>query len=253
MSKIPVLPLVTEENYTNLLLFRGNDGKYIQQYTYGESEPQPWPEYTEICCRHDCHPIRGRPYPLISGYDNHKKCYIAYGYVCSGGCGLQFLIERNFPDGPYQKRLFLDCLRDTFGIHETIRAAKPQHLLSIFNGPYTIEQFRSFLKEDSRTFVREKPLILFQMSVEEHTSIPKRGTYNGGQQEDVLMQDVPSTASGDVPNGGLFTQLVQGKKNDAPEENTNPQTITSKTRKARKTQKQKAEANEGTLMSFMKS
>lgn len=128
-----------------------------------------WPTTTTICCWHDCHPFDTTPIPIPKS--KHGLTYTVYGVVCSGNCGLAYILEKNTYDQQLQLMLFKSMLHDVFGLNSedvfALEAAPPRIFLNMFGGHLDIASFRA-RSLAARSTLLTPPFISYSMVLEEN-------------------------------------------------------------------------------------
>jgi hypothetical protein len=186
-----------------------------------------WPHQTNIWCRYCCHPFDTTPIPMPVSFDRNIKQYAIYGNYCSFACASAWLREHNFPDVAYQRSLLSQMASDVFDYTDPIYAAPPSERLIVFGGDMTIEDFRAYSKTGKQCFVRTVPLIGSLCMLEEHVppnqhkrEEEKEEKHNNQEQnqqaiisvpieQDIVVHEETVTASGKVPEGGLFRAFIE--------------------------------------------
>lgn len=128
-----------------------------------------WPASTSICCWHDCHPFTTTPIPIPKS--KHGLTYTVYGVVCSGNCGLAYILEKNTYDQQLQLMLFKSMLHDVFELSSddvfALEAAPPRIFLNMFGGHLDIDRFRARALV-ARSTLLTPPFISYSMVLEEN-------------------------------------------------------------------------------------
>lgn len=129
---------------------------------------QGWPQSTTICCWHDCHPFEGVPIPIPKS--KHHNTYKVFGVVCSGQCGVAYILGKNTYDQQLQLMLFKSMLIDVFDMSPddaySLDAAPPTIFLRMFGGHLDIDAFRQ-RSLVARTSLLTPPFISYTMVLEE--------------------------------------------------------------------------------------
>jgi hypothetical protein len=129
---------------------------------------QGWPLSTTICCWHDCHPFEGVPIPIPKS--KHHNTYKVFGVVCSGQCGVAYILGKNTYDQQLQLMLFKSMLIDVFDMSPddaySVEAAPPTIFLRMFGGHLDIDAFRQ-RSLVARTSLVTPPFISYTMVLEE--------------------------------------------------------------------------------------
>lgn len=244
-AKFTPLPSPVHGAPVILLNHRTSKGNYVYQrrligtLDLERSKEEPWPERTKIWCRHDSHPFDTIPIPIPCSADYRLKIYGVYGVFCSFACASAWLKERNFPDAPQQRAMLAEMAHDVFGFEGHIASAPPQDRLKVYGGDMTIEQFRAFSDSGARTFMRVPPFIQHYGVIEDHVPMPISPQENSSPsnsaidnsaallhpqhsavrtvamdscEEDVVMEELTSTATGKVPPGGMFAEFIKKHK-----------------------------------------
>lgn len=129
---------------------------------------QGWPQSTTLCCWHDCHPFEGVPIPIPKS--KHHNTYKVFGVVCSGQCGVAYILGKNTYDQQLQLMLFKSMLIDVFDMSPddaySLDAAPPTIFLRMFGGHMDIDAFRQ-RSLVARTSLLTPPFISYTMVLEE--------------------------------------------------------------------------------------
>jgi len=124
---------------------------------------EQWSAPTASACWHCCHSFDTPPVPLPRSFDTHERNFVVFGNFCSLRCAKGFLVESDIFDSPFHLSMFTKMAREVYGLTEVV-AAPPRFALSLFGGPYTIEQFRDNAKQ---AVLLVPPFVTSYMVVEE--------------------------------------------------------------------------------------
>jgi hypothetical protein len=119
-------------------------------------------------CYWCCHPINNRTYGMPYKYNVKTDTYILFGNFCSLECANAYNFSSHC--GSYKVweiNSLIQMLSKHFGISHPVRPAPSRFLLKIFNGPMTIEEFRSgHLTNDKTHLLNLPPMILTNYNYE---------------------------------------------------------------------------------------
>eukprot|EP00899_Mesostigma_viride_P000412 jgi/Mesvir1/10371/Mv10571-RA.1 len=108
-----------------------------------------WPERTDVCCWHCCHPFDGVPAALPVGYKQGKG-FLVKGVFCSFACAKSYNMDASGAQRELRNMWLFDMMlklwrsnpdrrRHSF---KGVRPAPPRTCLKMFGGDMTIEEFR---------------------------------------------------------------------------------------------------------------
>lgn len=103
-------------------------------------KPIKWKAGTELCCRWDTYPFKGRPCCVPLRYNNHK--FYGFGVFCSFSCALAYSNSLGGRGIWERKSLLFYFCRKLFNKDVKIIEALPIETLIKFGGELTIEEFR---------------------------------------------------------------------------------------------------------------
>jgi hypothetical protein len=142
-------------------------------------------------CYWCCHPINNRTFGMPYKYNVKTDTYILFGNFCSLECANAY----NFAShcGSYKVweiNSLIQMLSKHFGVSHPVRPAPSRFLLKIFNGPMTIEEFRSgHLTNDKTHLLNLPPMILTNYNYEiVNTSYLKNITDNMHIKNDIYKE-----------------------------------------------------------------
>lgn len=201
-----------------------------------------WPQSTTICCWHDCHPFDTTPIPIPKS--KHNNTYKVYGVVCSGNCGVAYILNKNTYDQQLQLMLFKGMLIDVFGLAPddvyALEAAPPSIFLNMFGGHLDIAAFRH-QSLHARSALLTPPFISYTMVLEENARLKeaergearvdgaiapisthvirglRRPTAKMVVEEDELAPPAPHATSGDQ-KPSLFELFVRNRVSEHQQE-----------------------------------
>ncbi len=121
---------------------------------------------------------------------------------CSFACAAGWLRDNPSHRLAGERSLLVEMAQDVFGFNDPIYESPPQGDLKIFGGKLDVVEFRDVsANRELRSFIRDPPFVRNSVLLEEHKTIP----YSSPSRPETDLV----TASGDVPQGGLFMQYVQ--------------------------------------------
>jgi hypothetical protein len=203
---------------------------------------QGWPQSTRICCWHDCHPFDTAPIPIPKS--KHNNTYKVYGVVCSGNCGVAYILNKNTYDQQLQLMLFKGMLIDVFGMAPNdvyaLEAAPPSIFLTMFGGHLDVDAFRR-QSLVARSALLTPPFISYTMVLEENARLKeaergearvdgaiapisthiirglRRPTTKMVMEEDDLMPPPGAHAAGSEQKPSLFELFVRNRVSEQQE------------------------------------
>lgn len=112
----------------------------------------------EIVCFWCCHTIIDTEYGMPIRYDVFHNNFTMFGSFCSLECAAAYNYSTNMgSDRAWEIHSWIQALAQKYGIQGPIRPAPNKYLLRIFNGPLTIDEFRSSHKGMSKQYVMNIP------------------------------------------------------------------------------------------------
>lgn len=139
--------------------------------TIDPSAVPTWPERTDVCCWHCCHPFETVPIsvPRMMSQSDKSMYYEVFGVFCSVNCAKKFVLER----GSYDQQQLLLQLNEmccsVFGISGsdvfTAKEAPPRYFLKMFGGSMDITEFRA-MSLTTRTMLVMPPFVSHAMILE---------------------------------------------------------------------------------------
>lgn len=120
-----------------------------------------WPERTNVCCWHCCHPFDNAPLSIPS--HNESGTMVLDGVFCSFGCLVAHIVEH--PGYQSEMRIVraMEFARQLGYMVHSVIAAPPRRLLSMFGGPYSIEQFREHVHCQRSVHAHCEPSLPYRM------------------------------------------------------------------------------------------
>lgn len=121
---------------------------------------------------------------------------------CSFACAAGWLRDNPSHRLAGERSLLVEMSQDVFGFNDPIYESPPQGDLKIFGGKLDVVEFRDVsANSELRSFIRDPPFVHNSVLLEEHKIVP----YGSPSRPETDLV----TASGDVPQGGLYMQYVQ--------------------------------------------
>lgn len=135
--------------------FYGSEGQHCQQNHQAFHENILKSNNNCYWC---CHPIENRTYGMPSKYNTRTDTYVLYGNFCSLECANAYNFSvHSGSDKVWEINSFIQMLSKHYGFTRPIRPAPSRFLLQIFNGPMTIEEFRSAHSTSDKTHLLNLP------------------------------------------------------------------------------------------------
>jgi hypothetical protein len=112
-------------------------------------------------CYWCCYPIEKRTYGMPYKYNSTTDTYTLYGNFCSLECASAYNFSvNNGSDKVWEINSFIQMLSKHYAIKHPIRPAPSRFLLKLFNGPMSIEEFRTaHLTNDKTHIINLPPMI----------------------------------------------------------------------------------------------
>jgi hypothetical protein len=112
-------------------------------------------------CYWCCYPIENRTYGMPYKYNSATDTYTLYGNFCSLECASAYNFSvNNGSDKVWEINSFIQMLSKHYAIKYPIRPAPSRFLLKFFNGPLSIEEFRTaHLTNDKTHIINLPPMI----------------------------------------------------------------------------------------------
>lgn len=138
-----------------------------------------WPQYTDMRCYNDEHPINGPPIPVAVKYLKKKKKWIVDRVVCSPSCLFSELLK---VQDSYNFSTLLEInmmmLRQCYGVTGNVWRAPDKACLDCYGGHMTIDEYRRSCMQATYTPVTP-PFLSYSMvfeKVNHHTAglVPPR-------------------------------------------------------------------------------
>jgi hypothetical protein len=132
-------------------------------------------------CYWCCYPIENRTYGMPYKYNTTTDTYTLYGNFCSLECASAYNFSaNNGSDKVWEINSFIQMLSKHYGIKQAVRPAPSRFLLKLFNGPMSIEEFRTaHLTNDKTHIINLPPMISTNFNYEAvNTSYLKNITDN---------------------------------------------------------------------------
>jgi hypothetical protein len=105
-----------------------------------------------------CHPLQHTEFGMPIRYDVFHKNFTLYGTFCSLECAAAYNYATHMgSDRVWEIHSWIQMLAHRYGYATPIRPAPSRYLLKMFNGPLSIEEFRSSHKGLARTHVMNIP------------------------------------------------------------------------------------------------
>lgn len=105
-----------------------------------------------------CHNIEHMEYGMPVRYDVFHKNFTMFGTFCSLECAAAYNYSVHMgSDRVWEIHSWIQMLAHRYGYSGTVRPAPSRYLLKMFNGPMSIEEFRSAHKGLARTYVLNIP------------------------------------------------------------------------------------------------
>lgn len=123
-------------------------------------EPNTVVKKNKICfwC---CHEVGPMMYGMPIRYDALSKSFTMYGNFCSLECAAAHNFSVHLgSDRAWEIHSWIQMLGKRYGFKEPIRPAPSRYLLNMFDGPLSIDEFRSAHKGQARTFVMNIPPLI---------------------------------------------------------------------------------------------
>lgn len=129
------------------------DDKYYANEMYNESASK-----SNNNCYWCCHFIENRGYGMPCKYNARTDTYTLYGNFCSLECANAYNFSVHCgSDKVWEINSFIQMLSKHYGFTRPIRPAPSRFLLQLFNGPMSIEEFRSAHLTNDKTHVLNLP------------------------------------------------------------------------------------------------
>jgi hypothetical protein len=122
----------------------------------------------DLTCYWCCHKIHHTEYGMPIRFDAFHNNFTMYGSFCSLECAAAYNFSMHTGcDRVWEIHSWIQLLGQKYGFELPIRPSPSRYLLKMFNGPLTIEEFRSAHKSMARTYtVNIPPLIHVSNCVE---------------------------------------------------------------------------------------
>lgn len=105
-----------------------------------------------------CHPINHIQYGMPVRYDVFHKNFTMFGSFCSLECAAAYNYSTHMgSDRVWEIHSWIQMLAHRYGYSGVVRPAPSRYLLKMFNGPLSIEEYRSVHKTLARTCVMNIP------------------------------------------------------------------------------------------------
>lgn len=109
-------------------------------------------------CYWCCHPIENRSYGMPYKYNVKTDSYVLFGSFCSLECANAYNFSSHCgSDKVWEINSLIQMLSKHYGCNKPIRPSPSRFLLKIFNGPLTIEEFRSSHLTNDKTHILNLP------------------------------------------------------------------------------------------------
>lgn len=139
------------------------DAQQFTLFDTQESTPlvTPTTSHHDLTCYWCCHKIHHTEYGMPIRYDAFHKNFTMHGSFCSLECAAAYNFSVHTGcDRVWEIHSWIQLLGQKYGFQLPIRPSPSRYLLKMFNGPLTIEEFRSVHKTFARTYtVNIPPLI----------------------------------------------------------------------------------------------
>jgi hypothetical protein len=125
---------------------------YMLDYGYNKNI------HTNNNCYWCCHKIENRGYGMPYKYNVKTDTYVLFGNFCSLECANAYNFSSHCgSDKVWEINSLIQMLSKHYGCNRAIRPAPSRFLLKIFNGPLTIEEFRSSHITNDKTHILNLP------------------------------------------------------------------------------------------------
>lgn len=109
-------------------------------------------------CYWCCHPIENRTYGMPYKYNVKTDTYVSFGNFCSLECANAYNFSSHCgSDKVWEINSLIQMLNKHYGCNKAVRPAPSRFLLKFFNGPLTIEEFRSCHLTNDKTHILNLP------------------------------------------------------------------------------------------------
>lgn len=105
-----------------------------------------------------CHSLVDKEYGMPIRYDSVHNSFTLYGCFCSLECAAAHNFSLHMgSDRAWEIHSWIQLLARRYGYSGRVRPAPSKYLLKMFNGPLSIEEFRTVHKDLTRTYVMNIP------------------------------------------------------------------------------------------------
>ncbi len=109
-------------------------------------------------CYWCCHPIDNRTFGMPYKYNIKTDTYVLFGNFCSLECANAYNFSSHCgSDKVWEINSLIQMLSKHYGFTHPIRPAPSRFLLKIFNGPMSIEEFRTGHYTNDKTYILNLP------------------------------------------------------------------------------------------------
>lgn len=124
---------------------------------------------SDLCCWWDFHPFETDRFFVPHRFDQRKETFFVHGNFCSPSCAKAHIVDRGRVDNVVKIIAWFSLMcKRVYGINvgTPVRSAPPRQMLSVFGGPFDIEEFRG-TNVASRFRIVHPPLFLVVQEVHE--------------------------------------------------------------------------------------
>lgn len=133
-----------------------------------------------------CHDVGHMTYGMPTRYDSINKSFTMYGTFCSLECSAAYNFSVHLgSDRAWEIHSWIQMLGKRYGFKEPIRPAPSRYLLNMFDGPLSIEEFRSAHRGQTRTYVLNIPPLISVNSQMEVVNTSFIGKMMNGHEDKV--------------------------------------------------------------------
>jgi hypothetical protein len=138
------------------------------------------------CCYWCCHPTGATQCGMPIAYDSTRNHFTVFGHFCSLACAAAYNFETySGSDRSWEIYNWIQLLSLQLGLPTPMRPAPNRHLLTMFNGPLTIDEFRKAHATLTRTYVMNVPPFMHV-----HPQMEAVNTsFLGSSKHNILMTD----------------------------------------------------------------
>lgn len=111
-----------------------------------------------MVCFWCCHSIVDKEYGMPIRYDSIHNSFTLYGCFCSLECAAAHNFSMHMgSDRAWEIHSWIQLLARRYGYSGRVRPAPSKFLLKLFNGPLSIDEFRTAHKDLTRTYIMNIP------------------------------------------------------------------------------------------------